>query len=140
MPMLATGIRPEAGFTLLELVMVLALLGLLGAAGAQVMPTSRTTLEHHASRIERHLINERRYARSDGIPRSIDCATLASSGRATVSHASLQTRCVDQGRTADVLWFFPDGSSSGGTVEIRSGSDYIYLAVNWMSGEIAHGR
>jgi general secretion pathway protein H len=57
---------------------------------------------------------------------------LASDLDLTVETA--QTEINGEGKAG--IRFFPDGSSSGGRVEIKSGERKRYVDVNWLTGQI----
>ena len=139
----------EAGFTLLEVVVVLLVLGLALAIVASRGPPRSAALEirgaagemAQALRLARGraiMLNgpvgvtvdlARRTYRVDGAPeRGVPPAlalTVLAAGGATLGDRSAAIR------------FAPDGSSSGGHVELSDGRRRVRVAVDWLSGRVS---
>lgn len=130
--MLGTGTRTDVGFTLLELIIVIALLATLVAAGAQFLSPSRANVDRHADRIEKRLLRARLDARLQGSPVAIPCRELDRPVKQATK--GISTRCLRGAGTFDEVSFFPDGSSNGGTVEIASDSSVVRLSIDWLTG------
>lgn len=130
--MSGTGTRTELGFTLLELIIVIALLTTLVAAGAQFLPPSRANVDRYADRVEKRLLRARLDARLQGIAVAVPCREL--DGTARRNPDGITTRCMRGAITLDEVSFFPDGSSSGGTVEISSDTAVASLSIDWLTG------
>ncbi len=135
-----TGINHEWGFTLLELLVVIALIGLLTSVGAQTVFHSRTNLDQQVERVEQNLHKASMQARESGLPVIIDCARLVKGPTGLSEGDTFETSCHSGNYTKDSLTFYPDGSSSGEIVEIQIGNDHVRLFVDWLSGEIARDQ
>jgi general secretion pathway protein H len=131
----------DRGFTLLELLVVIAVIGLLAAAGAQTMIRSSADLERQANRVEQRLYLARKQARESGLPVAIECVRPGrEQGRLAMEEISRgemsAARSYRGGHPVDRVTFYPDGSASGATIEIRVGEKRARLSVDWLSGEI----
>ncbi|MFB9265913.1 Tfp pilus assembly protein FimT/FimU [Bradyrhizobium erythrophlei] len=141
--------RGEAGFALIEILCVLAIIGLLAAIVLPSIPraTTRARLESYAVETAALLKADR----STALRRQVQVTTLVdaearairsgATGRivrlppdVTVD-ATLASRCANRvvGRSID---FFPSGMSCGGTIALaRPGMGYE-VRVNWLTGGV----
>ncbi len=141
--------RGEAGFALIEILCVLAIIGLLAAIVLPSIPraTTRARLESHAGEAAALLKADR----STALRRQVQVTTLVdaearairsgATGRivrlppdVTVD-ATLASRCANRlaGRSID---FFPSGMSCGGSIALaRPGMGYE-VRVNWLTGGV----
>lgn len=141
--------RGERGFALIEILCVLAIIGLLAAIILPAIPraTSRARLESYAVETAALLKADRTAAlrRRIQVTTQVDAATRSIRSGVTgrvirfptdVSiDALLAQRCADRnaGRSID---FFPTGMSCGGTIALaRPGFGYE-VRVNWLTGGI----
>ena len=141
--------RGEAGFALIEIVCVLAIIGLLAAIILPAIPraTSRARLESYAVQTAAPLKADR----SAALRRRIQVATQVDAESRSIRsgvtgrvlrlpgdvavQAILASRCADRlaGHSID---FFPSGMSCGGTIALaRPGMGYE-VRVNWLTGGI----
>lgn len=144
-----------AGFTLLELLVVLALIGLVMAIAAPrlVTPASLAGKEDAARQIAAALretraaavarnaetdfvvdVAERRYRFAGGEWRQLD-ATLR------LALYTARSQLVDDAQGS--IRFFPDGSSSGGHIDVsraEDGEGAVRLNVDWLTGTVDAAR
>jgi general secretion pathway protein H len=141
--------KGERGFTLLEMVCVLAIIALLAAVLLPFIPheTSRARLEAYALQAATLLKADRDAA----INRNVSFATLVdASGRAIRSGATLAAiRIPDDVRFDAVLpqtcrrqaalstiRFFANGTSCGGTIALTRFNAGYEIRVNWLTGRV----
>jgi general secretion pathway protein H len=139
----------EAGFTLLEIVCVMAIISILAALILPAIPrgTSRTRLEAFALETAALLKTDRLAAMQrrmrvatelDPISRSIRSGATGNSivlPRDVDFDALLASRCNQRaaGRTID---FFPSGMSCGGTIALSRPGGGFQVRVNWLTGGV----
>jgi len=136
------------GYTLLELLVVLAVVGLVLAsvpmivASARPGPTARVAAEELAAAL--------RLARSDAIGRYVPATVLLDveqrvyRGADGAEHAlaeELDFRFVTArselaGETAGQIRFFPDGSATGGKITVSEGDRSYVVDIDWLTGEV----
>ena len=140
---------PEAGFTLLEMVCALAIVGLMAAVLLPVIPrqTSRTRLEAYAIETAALLKADRNAA----IRRRLDVTTQVDApSRSLRSGASGQTvrvpedvrfetllpRNCDNRPVVASISFFASGMSCGGVIVLARLDAGYEIRVNWLTGRI----
>jgi general secretion pathway protein H len=139
----------EAGFTLLEIVCVMAIISILAALILPAIPrgTSRTRLEAFALQTAALLKTDRLAAMQrrmrvatalDPLSRSIRSGATGNSlvlPRDVGFDALLASRCNQRaaGRTID---FFPSGMSCGGTIALSRPGGGFQVRVNWLTGGV----
>ena len=139
----------ERGFTLLEMVCVLAIIALLAAVLLPFIPrqTSRSRLQAYALQAAALLKSDRDAAMS----RNISVATLVDAGgRAIRSGASAATiripndvrfdavlpqTCRRQAALSTIR-FFSNGTSCGGTIALTRFDAGYEIRVNWLTGRV----
>jgi general secretion pathway protein H len=139
----------ERGFTLLEMVCVLAIIALLAGVLMPFIPreTSRSRLEAYALQAATLLKQDRNAA----IRRNTSVATLVDAGaraiRSGVSTASLRIpddvhfetvlpqTCQRQAALSTIR-FFANGTSCGGTIALTRFDAGYEIRVNWLTGRI----
>jgi general secretion pathway protein H len=139
----------EAGFTLIEIVCVLAIVGLLAALALPYFPkaTSRARLGGYALQTAALLKGDRNAAMRTGSP---VVTTLSAKARTVRSGATgeivqlpadvafdaiLANRCGDR-RVGASIDFFPSGMSCGGTIAISRQGVGFQIRVNWLTGGV----
>jgi general secretion pathway protein H len=143
-----SGRRPTAGFTLVELLIVVTLLVTLSAVLAPIlMPSPTRTLRGAASEIATTLRETRRQAQARQAPRRFVVDTRARSfgieGAAgwrplpdgvEAALTTAESLLVDQRRGG--IDFFPDGSSTGGRVSLEMAEQSVRVDIEWLTGRI----
>jgi len=139
----------EAGFTLLEMVCVLAMVALLAAISLPRLPlaTSRPRLEAYAVEVAALLKGDRNAALGhrgvvnavvDARGRTVRSGSSAHAVRVpddVVFDALLPQRC--NGRPAlSTITFFASGMSCGGTIRLARHSSAFEVRVNWLTGGV----
>jgi general secretion pathway protein H len=141
--------RGQAGFALIEILCVLAIIGMLAAIILPAIPraTSRAKLESYAVETAALLKADRNSA----LRRQIQVATLIDAPHRSIRSgitgrvirlpsdvsldAILASRCADRdaGRSID---FFPSGMSCGGTIALLRPGMGFEVRVNWLTGGV----
>jgi general secretion pathway protein H len=141
--------RDEAGFALIEILCVLAIIGMLAAIILPSIPraTTRARLESYAVETAALLKADR----SAALRRHIQVATRVDAGSRSIRsgvtgrvvrlpndvsvEAMLASRCADRnaGRSID---FFPSGMSCGGVIALARPGMGFEVRVNWLTGGV----
>lgn len=144
----AVGTTPMHGFTLIELLVVLVIAALVAAL---VMPrltgaTEKAAVRSAARELEAELRSTRSIAMAQGRPQSLIVDTAHGAfqqgmrtGRLPGGiHLSLTTTTGDRidAQTGRIR-FFPDGTSTGGGIDVWAGSDRNLVLVDWLSGRVS---
>ncbi|MCW3783539.1 prepilin-type N-terminal cleavage/methylation domain-containing protein [Defluviimonas salinarum] len=114
--------RSDAGFTLMETLVVLAILSLiLGASVATLRPGApQLALEKRAAGVIREAASLRRQAIAEAAPRRIEVETC---------HGARQS-----------VAFFPDGTAAGPDLCLAEGDRELLLMLDPMTGTLAPGE
>jgi general secretion pathway protein H len=121
--------RGIEGYTLVELLVVLAVMGLLTAVAAPMLSASRPGLDSQAA--ARTIATRLASARQDAINGNMEKQIAIRRGLAGTVPISFH------GALSDAIAFYPDGSSSGGTILVGSGRARHRVTVRWPSGQIS---
>jgi general secretion pathway protein H len=136
-----------AGFTLVEMLVVMALIGLVASLSSQLLRPPSANLRVES--VTRALCATLRATRSRAIATNsetgvtIDLARMMFSSSVVAEQGLPRDAIIEidvassQRRTAQIagISFFPDGSSTGGKVVIRSSERRASIDVNWLTGE-----
>lgn len=139
----------EAGFTLLEVICVLAIVAILAAIALPVFPlgTSRARVESYALetaailKADRNAAVRRRMQIVTAVDVSARSIRAGASGRVVripndVNFDALLAARCNQRPASDTIRFFPSGMSCGGVVALtRQGVGYE-VRVNWLTGGV----
>jgi general secretion pathway protein H len=134
--------RRPAGFTLIETIVVIAILGLALSVVAGFAPRRHSTLD--LSNAADGLAETLRSARATAIARSVPVVFApAADGRGYRLDGAY--RALPQSvllTAAAPIRFEPDGSSSGGVLRLANESGARVLRVDWLTGQVgsADGR
>ncbi len=129
--------RPS-GFTLLEMLVVIAVLGLAATVVLTSVPPRSVRAEVRAGAAA--LAGGLRTARGRAIATDRPVAVvLDPASRMFRVGAGPVTRLPDRlamAATRPAIVFAPDGSSSGGRIELASGGIHVQLDVSWLTGRV----
>jgi general secretion pathway protein H len=138
----------QRGYTLLELLVVLAVLALVSAIATGYVPTDRGSqrVKLEADRLETDLRSARSTAifRGETVAFTVDVAQGSWRYDGKASHAvprqirlTLFTgRQLQNGDAVGAIQFFPSGASSGGHVIMLSEGHTAQIDVDWLTGRI----
>lgn len=141
--------RAEHGFTLLEMVCVLAIIAMLAAVLLPFIPrqTSRSRLQAYALEAATLLKADRNAA----IRRQIDVATLVDTGTRSIRSGAtsavlripedvrfdtLLPQTCNRRAALSTISFFANGMSCGGTIALTRFDTGYEVRVNWLTGRI----
>jgi prepilin-type N-terminal cleavage/methylation domain-containing protein len=139
-PISVSGSR-EVGFSLLELLIVVALLGLLAWMGAQALPSWRQSPTVLRAGLSKLLQDARQRSLQSGGAVSVGCHAVEEKLTDLLGHenaSEIQFRCrsaIAAPSGEDAIVFYPDGSSSGGLVSFDL-ERRQRLDVDWFSGQM----
>ena len=140
----------ERGFTLIEILVVLAIAGLITALALPVMTGSQAKADARAAarEIAAGLRTTRNLAMTAGKPQAFLIDTATGTFRAGANGSprrvpkgvqlALVTTVGDRiGEARGGIRFFSDGTSSGGGVNLAKGDNGETVRVDWMTGRIS---
>lgn len=140
---------PDNGFTLIELMVVLAITGLILLFIPSQFDSliARKQLQQDATKIVNCLKQGRQQAISQQQPQTVAVNTQSNQLRcATEKHvfslgeqrqlSVLTARQTQTSETSAEIWFFADGSSSGGSIAIATKPYHYDIEINWLTGSI----
>ena len=140
---------PESGFTLLEMVCVLALIAMMAAVLLPFIPrqTSRSRLQAYALQIATLLKADRNAA----VRRGVDVSTLVDAGGRSIRSGAtadmiripddvrfdaLLPQTCNRRAALSTISFFASGMSCGGAIALTRLDAGYEIRVNWLTGRI----
>jgi len=123
-------IERQAGFTLVEMLVVLAIIGIVAAAGLALRPQGAGTLarEKLGARLAQSLANARTQASASGQVVKLSLRTADLSPDLSASSPLSES---------DSVLIYPDGSSSGGMIAIAGQPAWT---LDWLTGNLVNAR
>lgn len=139
--------RASAGFTLLEMLMVVAILGLVVALTLPSLRRPPDKLRLEAA--TRTLVSALRFSRVQAIARNDDVIVTMHADRRILESSTGSAIQLDKEisvemifaaserrrRAAGAVRFFPDGTSSGAEIVLTLNNRQSRISVNWLTGE-----
>jgi general secretion pathway protein H len=128
----------RAGFTLIEMVVVLTILGLALTIVAGFIPRRSTTLELATASEQVASILRLARARATTESRPVLVVTAPDGHRVMVDGAPrILPASVNVSMTgAAVIRFAPDGSASGGGIRVDRGGRARFVMIDWLTGRV----
>lgn len=136
--------RREGGFTLIEVLVVLAIMGMVAGLVATRGPVRSAGLDLRAAAGE--VARTLRLARTQAIAANAAVPVLLDPAAGLYRVGDRPARHVPAGVVLSVvavvgagpptITFAPDGSSSGGRVELASGVRRMQVGVEWLTGRV----
>jgi general secretion pathway protein H len=138
------------GFTMLELIAVVIVIGLVAALSPPLFSSGVTAAEHRAA--ARQVAQVLRYARTEAVAKRVDVGvefdmearTYQLPGARKISRLpdgialELTTTVAEtkDEKHASVR-FYPDGGSTGGRVTLRNKERALRIDIDWLTGRVA---
>jgi len=126
--------RRQGGFTLIEMIVVIVIIGLIGGMVLVRQPWHSAGLDLDAT--QRALTAALRLARSRAIAQDRDVAVVTGASGFSLDGGAERLLPAGQALSASKVVFTPDGEASGGTILLASAKARIAVSVNWLTGRV----
>ena len=124
----------QTGFTLLELIVVIVIIGLVATLVFVRQPWHSEALNTEAT--VRTLTSALRLARSRAIAQDREVAVVTRGNGFVLDGGAVTLLPAGDALTAAAVIFMPDGGASGATLMLASGPRRIVISVNWLTGRV----
>ena len=138
---------PEAGFTLIEMIVVLVVLGLMVGILVSRGPTRSATIDLTAA--SRTLADALRHARGQAILTDRPVRISVLQAREALAHAAHRNQAgpielslhspPDDPHQDGTLRFNADGSANGARIVLAEGHEAVSISIDWLTGRITQG-
>jgi len=138
---------PESGFTLIEMIVVLVVMGLMIGILVARGPTRSATIDLNAA--SRTLTDELRHARGEAISTDRPVRISAAQARDALARAAHRNQAgpialmlhspPDDPHENGILRFDPDGSANGARIVLAENHQSIAITIDWLTGRISQG-
>ena len=130
---------PQAGFTLIELIVVITIMGLLSVLVLTRQPMRSTGLETQIT--VRALTNSLRLARSRAIVQGRVVPVITGPGGFSVDGGPVWRLAGGQSLSASqVLFLRGGGAATGAPIVLAAGARHIQFNINWLTGIVTIGE
>ena len=144
----ASDIADDSGMSFIEILVVLAIIAF---AAATMLPSIRVTRQLGIATYASEIAAELRLVRASAIRNSQSSMFhLDAQNRAIFSDVNTKSRLLPSGIDASLLAarayvrdatdaaivFFPDGSSTGGALTLKSDTTAVTILIDWLSGRV----
>jgi general secretion pathway protein H len=129
-----SAVKREAGFTLIEMVVVIVILAMIAGLVLVRHPWHSTGLDIEAT--TRALTSALRFARSRAIAQDRDVSVVITENAFVVDGGAPWVLPPGEVLSAAQIVFMPDGGSSGATIVLAAGGRRIAVSVNWLTGRV----
>jgi general secretion pathway protein H len=143
----------EGGYTLLELLLVIALLSMAAAAAIIWVPdvSDRLAVARAADHLERELMRIAQEAMRSGRVRTVAVTSGSGFNRMNAGPQTIEldstvsvgwTAAIEAGSAADrgVIAFLGTGEASGGRIELRRGQAVAEIGIDWLTASVQRRR
>jgi prepilin-type N-terminal cleavage/methylation domain-containing protein len=126
--------RAQAGFTLIEMIVVIVIMSLVGGMVLVRHPFRSAGFDTEATL--RALTSAMRLARSRAIVQDRDVPVVTTSTSFAVDGGPPWSLPAGEALSPAQVIFMPDGGSSGTTVVLAAGNRRIAVSANWLTGRV----